>query len=205
MKSDSYKTFTYPESYDEIECEKFIDHWKPLAFFIAFNILKSRKLFYGLDLARSSALEACFRTFVVTEKLGIKDYFHIKGILRKIINRTFWTMATVFGFIASSGQIYFPKYFVDYETFFKNRAIDFNYSEIDANMIKEMASCFPEKEYQIFQMDLAGYDFVEIANKLGYANKSSPLKMHYRSIERLKNRVKGEYGQANFKSKIVIG
>ncbi len=188
MKTDSYKTFHYPSDYDEQECEKFITEWLGFAIFIAVDTLKYSKRYVGLDLARTAALEGIFRTYFIA-----KDGYsqgETKSLIRMMVKRCFWSFCVIFGYLPSSGQIFFPKEFVNYDVFFRDRSNKKHFfDDLDINIINEFVESFSERERDIHTLYLGGYDFAEISRKIGYANKSSPLKMHKRMIERLKIKI----------------
>lgn len=187
MKRDSYKTFTYPSDYDEKKCEEFINHFINLAMFISVDILKRSNRYFGLDLARTAAYEGCFKAFILSSKIENIEYKHQKGYVRMCTKRAFWSFATIFGYIPSSGQIHFPIEWIDYDSYFSEKKTESNfYNDIDVNIINNIVKNFPEKESEIHQLYISGYDFAEIGRKLRYKNKSSPLKMHQRTIERVK-------------------
>lgn len=189
-KRRAQTSFTYPEEkYDENEFNIFFDHWKGFAIAITTDILKNRKLYYGLDLCKSSAFEGLFKAFLVIKKLDCKEYLHIKGIVRMCVKRVFWSFSRMYGFIRSSGQVFFPISYVDFFEFFKETTIPDKISNIDSSILMKIIENFPEKEREIWSLYINGYNFCEISKKLNYANKSSPLKLHYRSIERIKKMI----------------
>jgi hypothetical protein len=193
MKTDSYKCFTYPDSYDEIACNEFIDHFTGFAIHIAIDILKNSGKHFGLDLAKTSAFEALFRAYIFCSKSEITDYLRKKGIIRMMVKRCFWSFATIFGFIPSSGQSYFPTNWVDFKDFFSETTKKSNiYDECDIKFINNLIQLLPARERDIHHLYIAGYDFAEIGRKLGYKNKSSPLKMHQRTIKRIKELISHE-------------
>jgi|GEM_PF-5875682 len=189
-KRTAETAFTYPEeNYDEQEFNIFFEHWKGFAITITTDIVKNRKLYFGLDLCKSSAFEGIFKAFLAIKKLKYDEYLHIKGIVRMCVKNVFWTFCRLYGFIPSSGQKFFPTSFVDFNEYFKNSTTPNEISKIDANILMKIINDCPEKEREIWSLYLTGYDFSEIANKLNYANKSSPLKMFYRSVERIKSKI----------------
>ncbi len=190
MKTDSYKCFTYPEDYDEKLCEEFINHFTGFAVYIANLTLKLSGRYFGLDLARSAAFEGLFKSYIVCSEIVDCSYERKKGIIKMTVKRCFWSFARIFGFIPSSGQTYFPKGYVDFKDFFREKTIDSTtYHDCDLKIIKELIELLPDRERDIHHLYLAGYDFAEIGRKLGYKTKTSPLQMYKRSIERLKEKI----------------
>src|SRR6185369_1663885 len=113
-----------------------------------------------------------------------------KGLVRMCAKRCFWSFAVIFGYLPSSGQIYFPKKFISFEDFFTRKSTGKDVvNEMDTHIINEMIKEFPLRESKIHQLFIAGYDYAEIGRKLGYKNKSSPLKMHKRTLKRVKERL----------------
>lgn len=187
MKSDSYKTFTYPDDFEEKECDEFINHFINLALHIAIYTLKNSGRYFGLDLAKTAAYEGCFKAYILSKKIENIDYKHCKGFVRTCVKRAFWSFARIFGYIRSRGQVYFPTAWIEYESYFRDRSESSDaVNKIDSKIINEIIKDFPDRESEIHQLFLAGYDYAEIGKKLGYKNKSSPLKMHKRTLERVK-------------------
>lgn len=190
MKRDHYRTFTYPSDYDENACEEFIKHFVNLGIYIAIDCLKRSNQYFGMDLCKSAAYEGCFKAFLLSSKIENPDYKHKKGLVRMCVKRAFWSLAIVFGYIRSSGQSYFPSVWVDYNNFFKDRSAPDNFSDnVDIHIVNEIIKTFPNKEYEIHQLFLSGYDYAEIGRILGYKNKSSALKMHKRTLYRVKEKL----------------
>lgn len=182
----AYRSFTYPEEYDEKECDEFINHFVNLGIFLAMNHLKNSRKYFGKDVAITAAYEGCFRAYLVSKKLNAIEYKFKKGLVRKCVRECFWTLARMFGYIPTSGQIFFPTAWINFEDYFKEQTINSTTcDEVDHQILRDLIDQMPDKERDIFILHLSGYDYAEIARKLGYKGKTTALKIAKKKIRKL--------------------
>lgn len=180
-------------NYDVNSAEIFINEWKNFAFYISCEHLKKGNYYFGFDLMRSAALEGCLTAYQYIKERKIKEKHNIRGVVRMQVKRCFWDLATMFGYIPSRGQVFFPTSFIDYDSHFQNTFSNQDFrEELDRVFLKMLFNELPDKKRRIFELYFNGYNFTEIGKMLGYKDPAASRQVFYRSIEEIKSPKKEE-------------
>lgn len=122
-----------------------------------------------------------------------------KKVISISIKQSLYAQLIYFGFIPDKKRIYFPKFFVPWDKFFKDkRGINLSFADYD---IKELLKkdVFTETEKTLIELYLEGFDYIEIAKKLGYTARHV-----HKTFQKLENRFKNEK-ETFYKPKIKWG
>src|SRR3990167_6476941 len=160
MQKKRVTTFQFPKNPTEkqlADANIFINHWYPLSCHIAINLMKHMN-FSDYNLCQSVAYEACYRAFIIDEKINDKKYLHQKGIVRKCTKWTFYTTLIINGKTPSSGQIFFPKDFVYWEDYFNHKSTPPSLNSMDFNLIKSKFNILHPRQEKILNLYLKGYN-----------------------------------------------
>lgn len=183
---NTYTTIQSHETsdYDVNKANDFIEEWKNLAIYLSLEIAKRDTRFFSLDFVKSTALEACLRAYLYIEKNKITHIPYIRGVIRLSTKRTFWTLATYFGFVPSRGQVYFPKSWENYDELFKDQPLEgFIKNKLDNSLLKQLIKKLPDNKRFVFERYIEGYDFSEISKMMGFAVRSSSRHIFDRQID----------------------
>jgi hypothetical protein len=163
-------SFKNNDYFDETKANEFITHFIPLAFYICKEWVKSRNINCGMATAKSVALEACFKVYMLEENENSKavSYNHQKGRIRLYCKYYLFNELTTQGFFRSSGQKFFPNGFVPIEWLENHITNEINsIDDIDFRQIESLLRLIGnEFENKILDLYLLGYNYVEIAEKL---------------------------------------
>lgn len=191
-KKTQIATFSYPEKVDLEEANSFIKKYEKLSVYIGLKHGFERRICNCRETFISGALEGCYKSFLIlTEKFSKPwDEKLIRVVIRSQVKRRIYSMAIIEGYLPSSGQVFFPKKWINWDEYFGNvGSTSGTRSELEVSLILETLMGLKDKNEDILLLFMAGYDFSEISQKLKYKGRSSSRVAFDRMIVRARKKL----------------